>query len=116
MYWLVIFTRSSSISEHFAVVPPMSSAMTFGSPISLPSAAAPSTPLAGPDSTMVIGVALAAVAVSITAVGLHDVEGAAEPGRRQPALHAAQVFVGDGVGRRRTTRSCWSVHIRAIRG
>ena len=35
----------------------MSSASTFGSPISRPSSAAPQKPLAGPDSTIVIGIA-----------------------------------------------------------
>ena len=53
----MIFTWPPSISEHFAVVPPMSSASTFGSPISRPSSAAPQKPLAGPDSTIVIGIA-----------------------------------------------------------
>ena len=48
-------TRASSISEHLAVVPPMSSASTLGSPISRPSSAAPQTRDAGPDSTMVMG-------------------------------------------------------------
>ena len=52
----MILTRPSSISEHFAVVPPTSSEMTFGSSMSLPSSAAPQTPEAGPDSTIVIGV------------------------------------------------------------
>ena len=51
-------TWPPSISEHFAVVPPMSSASTFGSPIMRPSSAAPQKPLAGPDSTIVIGTAL----------------------------------------------------------
>ncbi len=51
----MILTLPSSISEHLAVVPPMSRASTFGSPISLPSSAAPQKPEAGPDSTMVIG-------------------------------------------------------------
>ena len=52
----MIFTCPPSMSEHFAVVPPMSSASTFGSPISRPSSAAPQKPLAGPDSTIVIGI------------------------------------------------------------
>ena len=49
-----------SMSEHFAVVPPMSRAMMFWSPISAPSRAAPQTPEAGPDSIIVIGVRAAA--------------------------------------------------------
>ena len=52
----MILTRPPSMREHLAVVPPMSSASTFGSPISRPSSAAPRTPLAGPDSTIVIGI------------------------------------------------------------
>ena len=51
----MIFTWDFSTSEHLAVVPPMSSAITSGSPIRRPSSAAPHTPDAGPDSTMVIG-------------------------------------------------------------
>ena len=54
----MIFTCPPSMSEHFAVVPPMSSASTFGSPIRRPSSAAPQKPLAGPDSTIVIGISL----------------------------------------------------------
>ena len=49
-------TSPPSINEHFAVVPPMSSARTFGSPISRPSSATPQAPEAGPDSTIVIGI------------------------------------------------------------
>src|SRR5262245_46259434 len=54
----MILTCPSRISEHFAVVPPMSSASTFGSPMRRPSSAAPRNPLAGPDSTIVIGISL----------------------------------------------------------
>ena len=54
----MIRTWPPSMSEHFAVVPPMSSASTFGSPISRPSSAAPQKPLAGPHSTIVIGICL----------------------------------------------------------
>ena len=42
----------SSISEVFAVVPPMSSVMTFGSPSRRLTSRAPVTPAAGPDSMM----------------------------------------------------------------
>ncbi len=51
------FTWPPSIREHLAVVPPMSRASTFGAPIRRPSSAAPQKPLAGPDSTIVIGIA-----------------------------------------------------------
>ena len=46
-----------SIREHLAVVPPISRARMFSSPISLPSSAAPQKPEAGPPSTMLIGTA-----------------------------------------------------------
>src|SRR5436190_6207829 len=52
----MIRTCPPSMSEHLAVVPPMSSASTFGSPMSRPSSAAPQKPLAGPDSIIVIGI------------------------------------------------------------
>jgi hypothetical protein len=42
----------------------MSRAMMFGSPITLPRMIAPSTPLTGPDSTIVIGLRLAACIVA----------------------------------------------------
>ena len=51
----MIRTWPFSMSEHFAVVPPISKARTFGSLISFPSSAAPQKPDAGPDSTIVIG-------------------------------------------------------------
>jgi hypothetical protein len=60
----LIRTLPSSISEVFAVVPPMSRASTFGSPIARPSSAAAHMPDAGPDSTMVIGMALVAASES----------------------------------------------------
>ena len=44
-----------SMSEHLAVVPPMSRASTLGSPMMRPSSAAPSIPEAGPDSTIAMG-------------------------------------------------------------
>ncbi len=52
------------MSEHFAVVPPMSSASTFGCPVRRPTSAAPQKPLEGPDSTIVIGIARAPSTVS----------------------------------------------------
>ena len=60
----MILTLPPSISEHLAVVPPMSSARTLGSPMMRPSSAAPQNPEAGPDSTMVIGMALVAASES----------------------------------------------------
>ena len=52
-----------SMIAAFAVVPPMSKVMTFSRPIARASAWAPTTPPAGPDSTMCIGLAAAAAAV-----------------------------------------------------
>ncbi len=54
-----------STSEVLAVVPPMSSEMTFGSPIISPMKAAPMTPATGPDSTRLIGAALPASKVAL---------------------------------------------------
>ena len=52
-------------SEVFAVVPPMSSAITLGSPMSWPMKAAPMTPATGPDSTRWIGAVSAAAKVAL---------------------------------------------------
>ena len=44
-------TRPSSISDAFAVVPPMSKAIAFSIPSACASASAATTPAAGPDSS-----------------------------------------------------------------
>jgi hypothetical protein len=63
-YSVVMRICAFSISAHLAVVPPISRAMMWFSPSRRPSAAAPSTPLAGPDSTMAIGFSTAPATVS----------------------------------------------------
>ena len=62
---VLIFTFPSSINEHLAVVPPISKEIILFSPISFPSSAAPKTPLVGPDSIIVKGVAFVASNVSM---------------------------------------------------
>ncbi len=52
-----------SISEALAVVPPMSNEIALPMPIRRVSAWTPTTPAAGPDSMMCIGVSAAAFAV-----------------------------------------------------
>ena len=63
--WYSVARVSSpfSISEALAVVPPMSNEMAFAMPIRLVKAWTPTTPAAGPDSMMCIGVSAAALAV-----------------------------------------------------
>ena len=56
-------TSPSSTIAAFAVVPPMSNVMIFGSRLARASACAPTTPPAGPDSMMCIGSAAAAASV-----------------------------------------------------
>jgi hypothetical protein len=81
----MIRTRPPSISEHFAVVPPMSSARTFGSPISRPSSAAPQKPLAGPLSTIVIGIRLTWSSVSTPQLDCMMYGRPAKPSRDTPS-------------------------------
>ena len=52
----------SSISEALAVVPPMSKVIRFGRPTLLPISSPPTTPAAGPDSTIFTGVSAACLA------------------------------------------------------
>ena len=56
-------TAPSSTIAAFAVVPPMSKVMIFGSAFARASACAPTTPPAGPDSMMFIGRSIAAPSV-----------------------------------------------------
>ena len=56
-------TSPFSTIEAFAVVPPMSKVMIFCSFLARATACAPTTPPAGPDSTMFIGFAAAAMSV-----------------------------------------------------
>ena len=62
---MLIFTLPFSINEHFAVVPPISSAIISFTPINFPISAAPKTPLVGPDSMIVKGVFFVLSKVSI---------------------------------------------------
>ena len=52
----VVLTSPASIRLAFAVVPPMSNEITFGSPSWRPASAAAITPAAGPDSTAIAGI------------------------------------------------------------
>ena len=63
--WYSVARVSSpfSISEAFAVVPPMSNEIALSMPIRRVNACTPTTPAAGPDSMMCIGVTAAALAV-----------------------------------------------------
>ncbi len=55
-------TRPSSISDAFAVVPPMSNAIALSCPSARASARAATTPAAGPDSSAYTGRSAASVA------------------------------------------------------
>jgi hypothetical protein len=57
------FTSPSSMMEAFAVVPPMSNVMARARPIRRARAWDPTTPAAGPDSMMCMGIRAAASAV-----------------------------------------------------
>ena len=56
-------TSPFSISDALAVVPPMSNEIALPMPMRAHSACTPTTPAAGPDSMMCIGVTAAALAV-----------------------------------------------------
>jgi len=62
-YSVARLTAPSSTIEAFAVVPPMSKVISLSNPIRRASAWAPTTPAAGPDSMMCIGIAAAAASV-----------------------------------------------------
>ena len=70
-----------SISDAFAVVPPMSNEIAFSIPMRRASARTPTTPAAGPDSMMCIGVAAAASAVVSPPFDCISKSGAATPVR-----------------------------------
>ena len=53
------------MSEHLAVVPPTSKVIKLFSLINFPNSAAPNTPLVGPDSIIVKGIAFVDSKVSI---------------------------------------------------
>ena len=62
-YSVARVTAPSSIRDAFAVVPPMSNEIAFMMPMRRVKAWTPTTPAAGPDSMMCIGVSAAAFAV-----------------------------------------------------
>ena len=74
----------SSISDAFAVVPPMSNVIALAMPMRRASARTPTTPAAGPDSMMCIGVAAAASAVIRPPFDCISSSGAATPAARSP--------------------------------
>jgi len=69
-----------------AVVPPMSNEIAFATPIRLVNACTPTTPAAGPDSMMCIGVAAAALAVVRPPFDCISSSGASMPVRRTSAI------------------------------
>ena len=73
----------------------MSSASTFGSPISRPSAAAPSTPLDGPHSTIVIGIALTRSSESTPQLDCMTYSWPSKPSPATPSAQPLQVALGD---------------------
>ena len=62
-YSVARVTSPFSMSDALAVVPPISNEIAFAMPIRRISAWTPTTPAAGPDSMMCIGVSAAALAV-----------------------------------------------------
>ncbi len=81
-------TSPPSISEALAVVPPMSNAIASAMPSWRASARTPTTPAAGPDSTMWIGFSAADWAVVKPPFDCISKSGAPMPAARQPGDEA----------------------------
>ena len=84
-----------SISEAFAVVPPMSNEIALSMPMRRASSRTPTTPAAGPDSMMCIGVAAAASAVVSPPFDCISKSGAVDAAAPQPAAQPAQIALDD---------------------
>ena len=97
--------RPSSIRQAFAVVPPMSKAMTSGRPARAPNSAVASAPPAGPDSSSRIGKARAASGETRPPAECISRKAPAKPRSRSSRSQAVEVAVhqrlhiGVGAGR-----------------
>ena len=90
------WTTPSSTIDALAVVPPMSKVMSFGRPMRRASACAPTTPAAGPDSMMCIGLAAAASSVISPPFDCMISSGARTPMSVQAGAQRGEVAADDG--------------------
>jgi hypothetical protein len=89
-YSVARLTAPSSTSEALAVVPPMSNVISRSRPIRRASAWAPTTPAAGPDSMMCMGLAAAAASVIRPPLDCMISSGARAPIASRPARKVAR--------------------------